>query len=194
MKTLVAVEACTHTKCVAVRMSDVTLTDVPRHVRRRPWRRNTKLQCQLVDSIDLGRCLQPPAHPYAAGLIVPGLARIGPPRAPWQFWQRKISDLPEITAPNVGSSPNAQCFCQPMLSNHAKLSLRLETFNIGVTPMTFIFSSRSFRVNGLPLNHQFQRTNRNHGHTLTFSSAGVEPTKKENSGMNQSADVWAAAP
>src|ERR1044072_1605914 len=64
-------------------------------------------------------------------------AGIGPPRAPWQFWQRKISVVPEITAPKFGGSPNSQCF-----SNHAKLSDKLETFNIGVTPITFIFSSR----------------------------------------------------
>src|SRR5215216_191119 len=67
-----------------------------------------------------------------------GCCGIGPPRAPWQFWQRKISVLPETTAPKVGGSPKSQCFFQPSFSNHAKLSSKLVTFSIGVTACTFI--------------------------------------------------------
>src|SRR5204863_6855277 len=59
---------------------------------------------------------------------------IGPPRDPWQFWQRKISDLPLPTAPKLGGSPQSQIFSQPSFVNHAKLSSMFETFSIGVRP------------------------------------------------------------
>src|ERR1051325_1242435 len=63
-----------------------------------------------------------------------GSRGIGPPRVPCPFWQRKISEVPEMMAPKVGGSPKSQCFRQPSFSNHAKLSGKLDTFRIGVTP------------------------------------------------------------
>src|SRR5215468_3458972 len=62
----------------------------------------------------------------------------GPPRAPCAPWQRKISNLPLHTPPNVGGSPQSQPFCQPSFSNHKKLSTIFETFSIGVSPSIFI--------------------------------------------------------
>src|ERR1051325_1242434 len=56
-------------------MSDVTLADVPGHVGRRPRSNDTELQSELVHGINLCRRLQPPTHPSAAGLVVPGLTR-----------------------------------------------------------------------------------------------------------------------
>ncbi len=60
------------------------------------------------------------------------------PRPPWPSWQRKISTLPLLTAPNPGGSPQSQSFFHPSLSNHAMLSAKFETFNIGVTPCAII--------------------------------------------------------
>src|SRR5258708_39914464 len=54
------------------------------------------------------------------------------PRPPCPFWQRKISQWPEQTPPNVGGSPQSQPFFQPRRSNQAKLSWMFETFRIGV--------------------------------------------------------------
>src|ERR1051325_1697081 len=72
-----------------------------------------------------------------------GSCGIGPPRAPWQFWQRKISAAPDLIAPNVGGSPHSQSFSQPSFSNHAKLSGKFETLRIGVIAWTFISNSFS---------------------------------------------------
>src|SRR6266571_5650026 len=67
---------------------------------------------------------------------------IGPPRDPCAPWQRKISDLPLQTAPNVGGSPQSHAFSQPSFENHSKLSTMLETLSIGVCPSIFITASQ----------------------------------------------------
>src|SRR5690242_14410159 len=60
---------------MSIRMSNVTLTNIPGHIGRRKRSRNTELLSELIRGVNLGGCLEPPRHPYAACLIVPGLAR-----------------------------------------------------------------------------------------------------------------------
>src|SRR5580692_10426163 len=60
------------------------------------------------------------------------------PRPPWPFRQRKISTLPEQTAPKVGGLPHWKPFVQPSFSNQATLSRKFETFRIGVTALAII--------------------------------------------------------
>src|SRR5262245_15869831 len=60
------------------------------------------------------------------------------PRPPCAPSQRKISHFPERTHPNVGGSPQSQIFSQPSFANHAKLSPRLATLRIGVSPCASI--------------------------------------------------------
>src|ERR1051325_9249397 len=60
---------------MAVRVSNVTLTDIPGHVCRWKWSNDTELQSEFGDGINLGWRRHPPAHPHAPGLIVPGLVR-----------------------------------------------------------------------------------------------------------------------
>src|SRR5579863_352058 len=55
------------------------------------------------------------------------------PRPPCPPWQRKISHLPDPTAPNAGGVPQSQHFLQPHFSNQAKLAPMSETFKIGVS-------------------------------------------------------------
>src|SRR5689334_19544309 len=58
---------------MSVRVSNVTLTNVPGHVGRRKRSRNTELLSELIRGVNLGGRRQPPRHPYATGLIVPRL-------------------------------------------------------------------------------------------------------------------------
>src|SRR5262245_48240571 len=60
------------------------------------------------------------------------------PRPPCAPWQRKISQSPEQTPPNVGGLPQSQAFCHPSFSNHAKLCWMSETLSIGVSPLACI--------------------------------------------------------
>src|SRR5688572_5021598 len=60
------------------------------------------------------------------------------PRPPCASWHKKIWHSPEQIPPNVGSSPQAQLNSQPSFSNQATLSLKSETFNIGVSAFAFI--------------------------------------------------------
>src|SRR5215467_7822211 len=60
------------------------------------------------------------------------------PRPPWAPRHRKISHLPEHTAPNVAGVPQSQPFCQPHFSNHANVATRSETLRIGVRPLAFM--------------------------------------------------------
>src|SRR5215510_12094577 len=60
------------------------------------------------------------------------------PRPPWAFKQRKISQSPEHTPPNVAGSPQSQPFCHPSFSNQAKLFWKSETFRIGVNRLASI--------------------------------------------------------
>src|SRR5919106_2245349 len=66
---------CTHSESVAIRMSNVTLAYVPGHVRRWPRSGYAKRQRQFVYGINFRRCLKPPTHPCATGLVVPRFAR-----------------------------------------------------------------------------------------------------------------------
>src|SRR6476659_6934409 len=54
------------------------------------------------------------------------------PRPPCPSWQRKISQLPEQTPPNVEGVPQSHPFFHPSRSNQAKLSSMLETLRMGV--------------------------------------------------------------
>src|SRR5688572_31240354 len=83
---------CTHSESVAIRMSNVTLTNVPRHVRWWPRRRYAELQREFVDGINFRRRLQPPTHPCAARLVVPRFAR---------HWST-ASPLPILTQEDFG--------------------------------------------------------------------------------------------
>src|SRR5689334_15153015 len=56
---------------MTIRVSDMALTYVPGHVRRRKRRYDAELQRVLVKRVDFSRRFQPPAHPCASGLIVP---------------------------------------------------------------------------------------------------------------------------
>src|SRR5206468_754584 len=56
-------------------MSDVALVHVPGHVGRGPGRNDTELKGLSVQRVDLCWRIEPPRHPGAAGLIVPGLTR-----------------------------------------------------------------------------------------------------------------------
>src|SRR6185295_14591653 len=55
------------------------------------------------------------------------------PRPPWPSRQRKISDSPEQTPPNVGGLPQSQPFFQPSFSNQATLCSMFETLTIGIS-------------------------------------------------------------
>src|SRR6185437_901407 len=71
----IALEVCTYAKRMSVRVSNVTLTNTPGHVRGRKRCGNTELQSEFIGGVDLSRRGQPPRHPDAAGLIVPGFCR-----------------------------------------------------------------------------------------------------------------------
>jgi hypothetical protein len=60
------------------------------------------------------------------------------PRLPWPPWQRKISHSPEPTDPKVGGFPQSQHFLHPHFSNHVKLAVMSDTFNIGVMAFAFM--------------------------------------------------------
>src|SRR5215467_15914381 len=60
------------------------------------------------------------------------------PRPPCAPRHRKISHLPEQTAPKVGGVPQSQAFCHPHLSNHANVAGMSETLRIGVRPLAYM--------------------------------------------------------
>src|SRR5262249_54367681 len=51
---------------------------------------------------------------------------------------QKISHSPEPTEPKLGGFPQSQHFFQPHFSNHAKLAEISETFNMGVSALTYM--------------------------------------------------------
>src|SRR5215470_4935310 len=69
----------------------------------------------------------------------PKVAMLAPrPRPPCPSRHRKISYLPDRTAPNEGGDPHSKPFSQPHFSNHATLAAKSLTFRIGVMCVTFI--------------------------------------------------------
>jgi len=114
---------------MAVGVTNVHLTNVPRHVRGRPRDIEALLQATLIDVVNVIHPDRQPNTLVGRLIFTPPL-----PRPPWAPWQRKISHLPERTHPKVGGSPQSQPFVQPSFANHAKLSAMSETFRIGVRP------------------------------------------------------------
>jgi hypothetical protein len=117
-------------------MPDVHLADVPGHVR---WRkRHVKSRCDAF-SVGLINVFDPHRHPNAPvrffiAIILERSCVLASATASLRPWHRKISHVPEPTAPNVGGVPQSQYFFHPHFSNHAKLAAMSETFNIGVRP------------------------------------------------------------
>src|SRR5262249_52159009 len=78
--------------------------------------------------IDIHTPLSAESSPSGPNVILRELL----PRPPWAFWQRKISQSPEQTPPNVGGLPQSHPFFHPSFSNQAKLCWIFETLRIGV--------------------------------------------------------------
>src|SRR5882724_385971 len=90
----------------------------------RQWRWTASTSSTQID------ILKPPSCDSSSPM--PNVAVLEPlPRPPCPSWQRKISQSPEQTPPNVGGSPQSHPFFQPSFSNHAKLSRILDTSRIG---------------------------------------------------------------
>src|SRR5438309_1818883 len=68
-------ECRTHPECMAVRMPEVELSDIPGFVRRRPGHDQPMLQRELICRINLGRRRQPPGHPNPARVVVARVLR-----------------------------------------------------------------------------------------------------------------------
>ena len=119
---------------MTIRVTDVHLANLPRHVGR--WENN--MQCGghalSVDCVDV---VHPNRHPHAViGCFVSVIPKRG---GIWPPWQRKTSDSPAATAPKIGGLPQSQHFFRPHFSNQAKLAAMSDTCKLGLMVLTSIW-------------------------------------------------------